>query len=101
MALCALAAPLFPAESVLIRVVSPLVVILIAAITYGVLLLAFSLFERLLPRIAFVYGLIFYYAGLFGAPLTPLLWWSGIKEHSAPDDSLRYFNPMIQCQCAG
>src|SRR6187399_1979450 len=95
-ALCALLSPLFPAENTLMRLGSPLVVILLAAVAYGFMLLALSLFERLLPRIAFYYGLAFYYVGIFGAPLIPLLWWVGLNDQAVPDPSFQYFNPMIQ-----
>ncbi len=78
------------------RVTAPLVVILLAAITYGFMLVALSLFERFLPRIAFIYGLFFYYVGLFGAPFTPLFWWIGLNDQVSPDDSFKYFNPMVQ-----
>jgi hypothetical protein len=95
-ALCALLSPLFPAETALMRFVSPLVVILIAALVYGFMLLALSPFERLFPRIAFYYALAFYYVGIFGAPLAPLFWWLDIDNQAVADTSTQYFNPMIQ-----
>jgi hypothetical protein len=60
------------------------------------MLLALSLFERLFSRIAFYYGLVFYYVGIFGAPLTPLFWWLDINDQAVADASSQYFNPMIQ-----
>ena len=95
-AFCALIAPLFPAEGSLQRVVAPLIVILIAAIAYGFMLLALSLFERIFPRVAFYYCLLFYYVGLFGAFLIPLLWWYGVSHPDPTGAEMRELNPMAQ-----
>src|SRR5688572_33419578 len=95
-ALCALLSPFFPAETALMRFVSPLAVILVSAIVYGFMLLALSLPEKRFPRIVFYYALAFYYVGIFGAPLIPLFWWFELGGLAVTDTSSQYINPMVQ-----
>ena len=77
------------------RIASPLVVVVVAAIAHGFMLLALSFSEKAFPRVAFYEGLFFYYVGIFGAPLIPLFWWLAINEPGV-DNSTVHMNPMMQ-----